>query len=203
MRWVGQGWSEDEAADAAHAADAARRAIERDPNDALALAIYGHVQSYLLKNYQVALDYFDRALAAGPSCAWAWSYSSLTLGYTGDYANALARAERGARLSPVGPDAFWFEHYLSQAYYLNGRYEDAAAWGRISAAHSGSNTSNLRCLAASLVALGKLPEAREVAGRLMQIVPNFRLTTYRARTPLTGDVRDSFIERLRRAQVPD
>ncbi len=185
------------------AADAARRAIERDPNDALALAIYGHVQAYLLKDYELASGYFDRALAAGPSCAWAWSYSSLTLGYLGDTANAVVRAERGARLSPIGPDAFWLEHYLSQAYYLDGRFEDAVAWGRLSAAHSGSNTSNLRCLAASLVALGRKAEARDVARRIMQLVPTFRLSSYRARTPLTGDARDAFIERLRLADVPD
>ena len=59
-------------------------AIERDRNDALALAIYGHLQSYLLKDYGVAQDYLERALAAGPSCAWAWAYSSLTCGYLGD-----------------------------------------------------------------------------------------------------------------------
>ena len=50
------------------------------------------------------------------------------------------------RLSPLGPDAFWLEHYLSQAYYLIGRYEDAVGWGRMSAAHAGANTSNLRSL---------------------------------------------------------
>ena len=33
------------------AANAARLAIERDRNDAIGLAIYGHVQSYLLKDY--------------------------------------------------------------------------------------------------------------------------------------------------------
>ena len=204
MLWIAQGWSDDEPADRAMAAEAARRAIERDPNDALALAIYGHMQAYLLKDYELARGYFDRALAAGPSCAWAWSYSSLTLGYLGDTANAVARAERGARLSPIGPDAFWFEHYLSQAYYLDGRFEDAVAWGRLSAAHSGSNTSNLRCLAASLVALGRKAEAREArVRRLMQLVPTFRLSTYRDRTPLTGAARDAFIERLRLADVPD
>ena len=203
MRSIAQGWSDDEPADRAMAAEAARRAIERDPNDALALAIYGHVQAYLLKDYELARGYFDRALAAGPSCAWAWSYSSLTLGYLGDTANAVARAERGARLSPIGPDAFWFEHYLSQAYYLDGRFEDAVAWGRLSATHNGGNTSNLRCLAASLVALGRKAEAREVARRLMQLVPTFRLSTYRDRTPLTGAAREAFIERLRLADVPD
>ncbi len=149
MRWIGQGWSEDEMSDRAMAASAARMAIQHDRNDALGLAIYGHLQSYLLKDYNVAQDYLERALAAGPSCAWAWTYSSLTCGYLGDIATSVARAERAMRLSPIGADSFWLEHYLSQAYYLAGRFDDAIAWGQMSAAHAGANTSNLRCLIAS------------------------------------------------------
>ena len=66
------------------AANAAELAISRDANDALALAIYGHLKSYLLKDYSTGRDYLERALAVGPSCAWAWGYSSLTYGYLGD-----------------------------------------------------------------------------------------------------------------------
>ena len=203
MRWIGQGWSEDEIADRRRAADAARLAIDRDRNDAIGLAIYGHVQSYLLKDYITAVDYFNRALAVAPSCAWAWGYSSLTNGYLGDYETAVASAEKGVRLSPLGPDAFWLEHYLSQAYYLGGRYEDAVGWGRMSAAHAGANTSNLRSLITSLIALGEMDEARTVAQRLLQLAPTFRLTTFRMRTPLRGEVRDLFAERLKLAGVPE
>jgi tetratricopeptide (TPR) repeat protein len=203
MRWIGQGWSEDEMADRARAANAARLAIERDRNDAVALAIYGHVQSYLMKDYTTATDYLNRALTVGPSCAWAWGYGSLTCGYLGDYETAVARAENAVRLSPLGPDAFWLEHYLSQAYYLIGRYEDAVGWGRMSAAHAGANTSNLRSLIASLVALREMDEARTVAQRLLQLVPTFRLTTFLARTPLRAEVRDLFAHRLRLAGVPE
>jgi TolB-like protein/class 3 adenylate cyclase/Tfp pilus assembly protein PilF len=203
MRWIGQGWSDDEMADRRKAANAARLAIERDRNDAIGLAIYGHVQSYLLKDYTAATDYFNRALTVGPSCAWAWGYSSLTCGYLGDYETAVARAERAVRLSPLGPDAFWLEHYLSQAYYLSGRYEDAVGWGRMSTAHAGANTSNLRSLIASLVAIGEMDEARTVAQRLLRLVPTFRLLPFLARTPLRGAVRDLFAERLRIAGVPE
>ena len=92
MRWIGQGWSEDEPADQALAAKAAAMAIERDRNDAVGLAIYGHLQSYLLKDYDAARNYLERALTAGPSCAWAWAYSSLTCGYLGDAATAIGES---------------------------------------------------------------------------------------------------------------
>lgn len=203
MRRIGQGWSDDHDADRTMAASAARMAIERDRNDALALATYGHLQSYLLKDYGVARDYLERALAAGPSCAWAWAYSGLTCGYLGDIATAIARTERAMRLSPIGADSFWFEHYLAQSYYLGGRYDDAIAWGRVSAAHAGANTSNLRCLIASLVAAGEMDEARETARRLLQLAPTYGLAMFRARTPLRGDVCDLFTQRLRLAGVPE
>jgi adenylate cyclase len=203
MRWIGQGWSEDEMADRAMAASAARMAIERDRNDALGLAIHGHLQSYLLKDYGVAQDYLERAMAAGPSCAWAWAYSGLTCGYLGDISSAIARTERAVRLSPIGADTFWLEHYLSQSYYLGGRYDDAIAWGRMSAARAGANASNLRSLIASLVAAGEMDEARKIAEHLMQLAPRYRLATFRARTPLRGEVRDLFADRLSLAGVPE
>ena len=203
MRWVGQGWSEDEAADRAKAANAAKMALERDPNDALALAIYGHMKSYLRMDYEDAQRYLERALAAGPSCAFAWGYSSLTCGYLGEIETAIARAEHAVRLSPLGVDTFWLEHYLSQAYYLGRRYEDAVAWGRTSAAHAGSNTSNLRCLIASLVAAGQNREARKYVQQLMHLVPTFTLESFRARTPLSHEVREEFVGRLRLAGVPN
>jgi len=203
MRLIGQGWSVDEMKDRNEAARAAGMAIERDRNDALALAIYGHAQSYLLKNYEAAQNYLERALAAGPSCAWAWAYSSLTHGYLGDVATAITRAEWAARLSPLGPDAFWLEHYLSQAYYMGGRFDDAIAWGRMSEAHAAANTSNLRCLIASLVAAGNMDEARKVAHRLLQFTPDYRVSIFVGRTPLRGEVRDLFANRLRLAGIPD
>jgi tetratricopeptide (TPR) repeat protein len=203
LRWVAQGWSEDPIADAKAAASAARLAIERDSNDAVALAIYGHVQSYLMRDYDIAVDYLDRALVVGPSCPWAWGYSSLTCGYLGDYEIAVKRAEYAVRLSPIGPDQFWFEHFASQAYYLSGRYEEAIRWARMSDAHNGGIAANLRVLIASLVAFGKMAEARAIAQRLLQLVPTFRLATFRARTPLPVGVRDCFAERLNLAGLPE
>ena len=125
MRSIGQGWSADEMADRTMAASAARMAIERDRNDALGLAIYGHLQSYLLKDYEVAQEFLERAMAAGPSCAWAWAYSGLTCGYLGDIATGHnPDRTRGATLADRRGQLL--ARALSVAgYYLGGRYEDA------------------------------------------------------------------------------
>ena len=201
--WIGQGWSDNEAADQTAATWAARMAIGLDSNDAMALAVYGHQQSYLLRDYETAHFYLTRAIAAGPSCAPAWAYSSLTCGYIGDAATAVERAEYAVRLSPVGEAAYWFEHCLSQAYYMAERYDEAVAWGRLSAMHGPANVSNLRCVIAALVATGALEQARGHAQTLLRLLPSFNLTMFRARTPLRGTIQEAFVHRLRLAGLPD
>jgi TolB-like protein len=200
---IGQGWSPDERADITEAARIAAAAIERDPADALALAIYGHVHSFLMKDYDAAVEYLDRALAAGPSCALAWTMSSATCGYLGQGAIAVLRAEHGLRLSPLDSHVFFHEHILSQAHYINGNYDEAIAWARKAAQHNARLTSNLRVLASSLVAVGKTGDAMDVARQLLSIEPRFGLRAFAARTPLRDTVRDAFVDRLRAAGLPD
>ena len=202
MRRIGQGWSDDEAADRSAAQEAAKAAIARNPNDAKSLALVGHLQSYLLRQYDTAMTYFDRALTVGPSCPSAWAYSGLTCGYRGDYKAAVERGQQALRLSPLGPDACWWEHYLSQAFYLSGDFTQAVALARRSAAARPDNASNLRCLMASLVAEGKLAEAKSAAAHLLLLDPKFSLQAFAARTPLQGAVRDLFVQRLAMAGLP-
>jgi adenylate cyclase len=203
MRIVTQGWSADETADRTVAAERARAALEREPNDPVALAIYGHIQSYLLKNFATATEYLDRALEVGPSCPQAWGFSSLLCGYLGEYDKAIPRAEQALRLSPIGLDSCRYQHHLSLAYYLADRFEEAVAWGRTSAALAPANISNLTCLTASLVALGDLETARSRAQEVLRLIPTFRLSAFRARTPQPPEVANRGAERLKRAGLPD
>jgi adenylate cyclase len=200
---IGQGWSSNEHADRLAALEAARLAVERDRNDALALAIYGHLHGFLEKEHEQALRTLEQAIALGPSCALAWSFSSYVSGWMGDAGGALARARQGLRLSPIGPDAAcWHEHALSQAHYVAEEYEEAVRWARTAASH-GRQWSNLRCLAASFVALDRMDEAQAIAQEIMGVNPSFRLEAFRTSTPLRGRIADVFIDRLRRAGLPD
>jgi adenylate cyclase len=200
---IGQGWSINEHEDRLAAAEMARLAIERDRNDALGLAIHGHLHGYLHKDHESAVMILDRAIAANPSCALAWAFSSFTRGIMGDASTAVSCAQKAIRLSPIGPDlGCWYEHALSQAHYLAGNYSEAISWGRVAASH-GKQTSNLRCLIASLVAAGEMEEARAVGLRLLEALPDFRLTAFRAYTPLKDQTADLFVDRLHRAGIPD
>lgn len=200
---VAQGWSPDAAADAEAAARLASDAIRRDSNDALALAISGHVHSYALKDYDAAAQLLEQAIQVEPNCSMAWMLSSATCGYLGETAKAVLRAEHAIQLSPLDPHLFWQEHMLSQAHYLNGNFDEAVACARRSAARNERVTANLRILAASLIAIGRMEEARNTTLRHHELDPEFRLHRFAARTPLPAAACDRLVEQLRAAGMPD
>ena len=200
---VGEIGSPDPDADAAAAATHAFAALERDGEDSLALAISGHVQSYLLKNYEKAISLLDAAIAAGPSSAMAWTMSSLTRGFVGDGLLAVQHAGQGVRLSPLDARLFWHEGGLAQAHYLQGNYEEALEWVRGAVGRNESVRYNLRTLIATLAALGKEEEARGAARQLLRVQPEFRLGRYARHCPFLRPMRDAWLARLRSAGLPE
>jgi tetratricopeptide (TPR) repeat protein len=200
---VGEGRSTNLDADARAAAKAAASAIELDANDALALAIYGHVQAFLLHDYVQALHYLDRALAAGPNCAIAWTMSSVTRGYLGQGEEAVRHAQRGLLLSPLDAHIFWHEGQLAQALYINGQHNEAVSMSQRVAWRNGELMFNLRVLMASQIAAGQVDDAQRTAQRLLQTRPEFRLSDYAERCPFQGATLEVWLQRLREAGLPD
>jgi len=200
---INQGWANDHEADSHEAARLAAAAVERDPADGFALAILGHAKAVLFRDYAEAKEIFDRALAASPSNAMAWTLSSGAYSYTGEGQQAIERAEKGVRLSPVDTQSFFYWLFLAIAHYVNGTYDEAAIWGRKSMGLNPRLCSNLRFLIGSLVAMGRLDEARYVAQTLLQVQPRFRISTYARWCPLVEDTRAELLERLRVAGVPE
>ncbi|MFN3670829.1 MAG: adenylate/guanylate cyclase domain-containing protein [Bosea sp. (in: a-proteobacteria)] len=200
---VGELGSPDPDGDTKAAAERALAAIERDGNDALALAIYGHVQAFLLRDPVTAHRFLDRAIEAGPSVAMAWTMSSAARGFVGDGKLAVQHGEQGQRLAPADPYRFWHEGILAQAHYINHDYDQAIGWALSAVAQNPSIRFTLRTLAASLAAAGRLAEARTAAERLLQIQPDFRLAVYALRCPFVAPILAVWLGHLRQAGLPD
>jgi TolB-like protein/predicted Zn-dependent protease len=200
---INQGWANDYAADAQEAARLAAAAVARDPADGFALAILGHAKALLFRDYAGAKEIFDRALAASPSNAMAWTLSSGVYSYTGEGKQAIERAEKGVRLSPVDTQSFFYWLFLALAHYVHGTYDEATIWGRKSMALNPRLCSNLRFLIGSFAALGKVEEAKYVAQTLLQVQPRFRVSTYAGWCPLGEDLKVVLLEQLRAAGIPD
>ncbi len=208
-RWhslrVGQGWSEDSKRDALEAADLAMQAIRLDQQNALALAVYGHVQSYLFGDFEKAISYFDRAQVLNPSGSTVWLLSSVTLASVGRADEGIEAAERALRLSPFDQRLFVNYAFLGTAHYGAGHYRRAIKWLMRCLIENPRYTSALRTLAVTQVALGQLAQARETMGRLLEFEPGFSLAAYRRAHRLYSDPDQAeiFYDRLHHAGAPD
>jgi len=200
---INQGWTTDIAADSNEALRRAAAAVDRDPTDGFALAINGHAKAVLFRDYDGAIDLFDRALKATPGNAMAWTLSSGVHSYTGQTKAAIERAEMGMRLSPVDTQSFFYLLFLALAHYVNGTYEESIIWARKSAGLNPRLCSNLRWLIGSLVAIGRLDEARHYGQALLDVNPGFCLSAYAKWCPLKEDLRRELLDRLHAAGLPE
>ena len=171
---IDQGLSSDVRADFTEADRLSRLALALDRFDPMALSLSGHVRSFLFRDYDQAIELFDRALAANPSSAIAWLRSSATFSYIGETREGRRRGEIGLRLSPYDAHVFYSYAIMALATYAAGEYGETVQWARRSAALNGRFNANLRFLAASLAASGKADEAREAGQALLRNDPNFR-----------------------------
>lgn len=202
--YVGQGWSANPAEDRERAIDLASKAFELDPDNALALATFAHLKAYLFHDYDIALAYFERALAACPNHSLAWLLSAGTLSYIGQTKKAIEHAEQGLRLSPFDRGLYYYYMFLTLAYYADGQFEEAVKRGRLAISENPTYTATHRLFAASLAAIGNLSEARQIANAMLRLEPDFRLETYAVtRQPFrTPELRDRLMDHLRKAGFP-
>jgi len=200
---IGEIGSPDPDGDAIAGAKYAAEAIARGGDDAFALAMHGHVQSFLLGDFHKAKIELEHAIAAGPSSAMAWTMASATSGFLGDGPTAVRQGEQGVRLSPLDARSFWHEGLLGQAHYVNGDYEQALEWVSSAVSRNGLIRFNQRLLIVTLAALGRGDEAAQAAHRYQQIQPDFRISSYAKRCPFRGAALETWLGRLRSAGLPD
>lgn len=201
---VGQGWAPDADRAFALAQQHAVKAIKNDPDNAEALGIYGHVCSFLEKDFDSALHYFDRALRINPSLASIWAFSALTYCYVGEPDIALQRLERYRELAPFDPYYSWFENLYTIAYTFKGDYEQAVIVGRRVAKTNPDFVNGYKPLIASLGHLGRLAEAKQYIDKLLTLEPGFTVQRFAKVYPFKKDSdRQRYIEGLRLAGVPE
>jgi adenylate cyclase len=200
---IGEIGSSDPDADAVAGARYAAQGVELGGDDAFALAVYTHAQSFLLHDLDKGREVAGRAIAAGPSSAMAWTMASATSGFLGDGPEAVSQGEQGVRLSPLDARSFWHEGLLGQAHYVNGDYEQALEWALSALNRNGLIRFNHRLLIATLGALGRGREAAEAARRFLQIQPDFHVSSYAKRCPFRATALETWLGHLRSAGLPE
>jgi DNA-binding SARP family transcriptional activator len=201
---VGQGWTQNATQAMAWAQDYAVKAIRIDPDNAEALGIYAHVCSFLNKDFDSALYYFDRALRLNPNLAFIWALSAPTHCYVGQPEEALVRLQRYRDLAPFDPYSSWFEYFYTMAYAFKRDYEQAVIVGRRAVKVSPDFVNGYKPLIASLGHLGQRDEAQPYIDRLLKIEPNFTVERFGEVYPFKHESdRQHYMAGLRLAGVPE
>ena len=200
---LGQGWSADPEADLHALESSAREAISLDLGNGRALALLGHTCTTRSRDYDEALNLFDRALDSSPNDAETLMWSSPTYSFIGEAGEGIRRAERAISLSPHDPFLFRYEHFLSIGHYSAGDFTAAVDYGRRSLQRNPHYTSNLRLTAAALVGLGHKDEARALTKKVMELQPGFRVAPFIAQQAFRDeDRRNQFGNQLLDAGLP-
>ncbi len=208
VRWhtirLGQNWTEDRQKDIDAVRDLASRAVNLDRQNPLALAAYGHVKSYLERDYTTAMVYYDRARQVGPSHAIVWILSSATLAYQGKGAEAVAHAKHGLELSPNDYELYQFYDFLCFAHYCNAEYEEAFTWAKLSHSENPKYASNILLTLACASALGNTKQVEASRKALLEVYPTFNLKDYRTTCPIQeNDFRNLYLGHLEAAGLPN
>jgi TolB-like protein/Tfp pilus assembly protein PilF len=198
----GEGMSSDLALDQRLADEHSQAAVQIDPRDAWSLSVAGHIQSFLHKRFDVALEMFDQALHLNPSCATAWARSANTLAYVGRGEEAMERVRNAMRLSPFDQLSFAYCTTNGTAALVIGRLDEAVSWLNKAQRLNPRYKASRRMLIAALALSGELDSARQLAIEFLAWEPSFTLTSFAKWYPLQSPHLERVLEGLGLAGIP-
>jgi len=206
-RWhvlrVGQGWSPDPADDARQADHFARAAIECNSMEPMALAVHGHVASFLYKVFDLAFRRFETALRINANAAPAWLWSAAAHAWMGNGSRAIEEINKAMALSPYDPLMYAYSGNAAMAYLVDGQHERAIECALRSLQENRTYTSAHRQLVVALVLAGREDEARASARRLLELEPGLTVEGFRRRYPGSASPHtEIFCDALARAGIP-
>jgi DNA-binding SARP family transcriptional activator len=172
---IGERWSADRAGEVIAVERLIRTALRLDSNNIRALLSHGHRRSMSYRDQIGAMRIFRQALSVAPCSAPAWALSGLCFAYAGDGTEAVRQATRALEISPFDREAYKFYHALCVAHYTMGDYEQAADWGMRALAAESLWRGTRGFTAASLAAVGRLREAREITAQMCSLAPGRRI----------------------------
>jgi adenylate cyclase len=199
---VGQGWSPDASRDTAQAEHFARRALDCGDSEPMAFAVYGHIVSYLHKDFELAFQNFAAALDINPNTAQAWSWSALARAWLGDGPRAIEEINKAIALSPYDPLMYAYTSNAAMAYLAAGQYERAIEYALRSVRENKTYTSAYRQLVMASQLAGKTDQARRTVNYLLQLEPGLTVAKFRQRHPSAKPQTELYCDALVRAGLP-
>jgi TolB-like protein/class 3 adenylate cyclase len=201
---IANGWMLDPDKDVPEALRLARKGIELDRNDPVALTFGGHVLAYIGHEFENGAAFIRQALELNPNFAAAWDFLGFNQLYQGYPAAAIEHQSRAIRLSPLDPRRGFREACIGYAHLIDGRFDEAALWARAATRNQPHFLAGHRVAAASNALAGRMDEAHAAISALGQADPTFRLSNMWTRIPFRrAEDRARLEEGLRKAGLPE
>ena len=201
MWCVGQGWSGSEAPELIDAGNLAEKAIERDPTDALALAISGHFESFWNKDFDHGTVQFDKSLSNNPYSSFAWMLSSANCSYRGMPEEALRRLDYTETLCSITPPLeFMYSMARCVAHNFNQDFEQAKTWGKRVVSLNGRFTNGYKQLLVAVGHLERKEDCQRYLDKLLELDPDFSVDSFMTQYPiLREEDKQVFLDGLAKA----
>ncbi len=179
----------------------AGRAVALAPDSSFALSRLGWVQMFMARPDD-SIASFEKSIKLDPRNADAYSWFCDALNFTGDPRRAIEIGETALRYDPLSPPNV--VHHLGHAHFLLGHLDKAEELERRATKMVPAFPPARMGLAATLVELGRIDEAREQIARLREMHPQHNVQTFNERYPYHNpEHRQRVLEGLRAAGLPE
>ena len=190
-------WTEDADLSLEIALEMARKAVALNPDDYYNHWALGRAYKKI-RDFDRAMAEYERALELNPNDASLLAEMVNILVQIGRAEDGVAQTKLAMRINPHYPD--WYLWNLGWAQYFVGDYEEAlASLKRMSNPPNGAR----RTLAAVLVRLGRVEEARAVIAAFREKAPDFTVATMENFSFQNRTYLERWMEDLRTAGLPE
>ena len=162
----------------------ARRAIATDRDDPYVLAVAGFVLVKIARDYDQGLQATNRAREINPNIASVSAWVGFSLSLSGNPEEGLTCIEDAIRVSLGDPGAFTFLTGAALANLLCGRPAEAVDLAVKSARMYSDWEVTYLTLAAALVQLDRVEEARVAVTKIVELAPNITVFSLRKNWPI-------------------
>ena len=201
---VQKGLSHDRQMDTQLATHLAQSALNVDPSFSLAHTLKGMISSHLLFRFDLAQTSYDLALKDNPNEALALLLMGAMRAFQNDPDEAVEFTDAARRLTPLGPQRYYFDSVSATAQLSAGHFARALALADRSLKANRAYPSTLRTKAIALELSGRGEEARKVVRDLLEVSPDFTLSRYLRDHPAEITSRGrGWTRALRAAGVPE
>ena len=201
---VEKGLSPNREEDSRYASRMAEAAIEAAPGFSLAHTLKGLISSHLTFRFDLAQDAYDLALRDNPNEALALLLKGATLAYQDMPDEAVQMTEAARRLTPLGPQRYYFDAISALANLSARNFGRAIELADRSLEAKRAFPVPLRSKAIALQMSGRGEEARSTVRKLLEAAPEFCLSQFQRDNPAAmSPAGQEWASALRQAGVPE